>query len=58
MLSPLAIHGVNGMPCTVVTVSRTTGADGEAVGKLVADQLGFTYVDNQIISKRPKAPAF
>lgn len=37
------------MPCTIVTVSRTTGAYGEAVGQLVADRLNFRYVDDDII---------
>lgn len=37
------------MPCSIVTVSRTTGADGESVGQLVADKLNFRYVDNDII---------
>lgn len=37
------------MPCSIVTVSRTTGANGETVGQLVADRLNFRYVDNDII---------
>ena len=33
----------------VVCISRTTGAGGETVGRLVAEQLGFAYVDEDII---------
>lgn len=34
----------------VVCISHATGAGGEEVGRLVADQLGFLYVDNQIVA--------
>jgi cytidylate kinase len=36
---------------TVVCISRTTGAGGEEVGRLVADRLGYTYVDEDIIAR-------
>ena len=34
-----------------VSISRTLGAHGEEVGRLVATELGFRYVDNEIIDK-------
>jgi cytidylate kinase len=34
----------------VVTIARTLGAGGEDVGRAVADQLGFSYADDEIIS--------
>jgi len=34
-----------------VSISRTLGAHGEEVGRLVATELGFRYVDNEIINK-------
>jgi hypothetical protein len=37
------------MPANVVCISRTLGAEGEAVGRLVAQALGFRYVDEEII---------
>lgn len=38
------------MTTTVVTIARTLGAGGEAIGRAVADRLGFRYVDEEIIS--------
>lgn len=37
------------MTRTVICISRTSGADGESVGRAVAEQLGFAYVDEEII---------
>jgi cytidylate kinase len=34
----------------VVCISRTTGAGGEAVGRLIAEQLGYRYVDEEIVA--------
>lgn len=34
----------------VVAISRAIGAEGERIGALVADRLGFRYVDEEIIS--------
>jgi cytidylate kinase len=39
------------MNCKVVTVARTLQAGGEEVGRLVAEELGYRYVDDEIISK-------
>jgi cytidylate kinase len=35
----------------VVCISRTIGAGGEYVGQMVAQRLGFRYVDEQIITR-------
>src|SRR5690349_19966585 len=35
----------------VVCISRADGAGGEEVGKLVADRLGFLYVDAEIVAR-------
>ena len=39
------------MPTTVVCISRTDGADGEAVGTAVAAELGYRYVDQEIVAR-------
>jgi cytidylate kinase len=39
------------MAATVVCISRTLGAGGEEVGRLVADKLGFDYVDEDIVRR-------
>ena len=38
------------MPTRVVTVSHATGAGGETIGRTVANDLGFRYIDEEIIS--------
>ena len=38
------------MPIRVVTISHTTGAGGETIGRTVADRLGFRYIDEEIIT--------
>jgi cytidylate kinase-like protein len=38
------------MPCKVVCISHATGAGGEEVGRLVAERLGFLYVDEEIVA--------
>jgi cytidylate kinase len=35
----------------VICIARTDGAAGEEVGKLVADRLGFLYVDAEIVAR-------
>lgn len=37
------------MPTQIVTLSHATGADGETIGRSVAQQLGFRYLDEEII---------
>ena len=39
------------MTCRVVCISHASGAEGEAVGRLVADRLGFLYVDDDIVAR-------
>lgn len=39
------------MEFRVVCISRTTAAGGENIGRAVAQQLGFRYVDEQIIER-------
>lgn len=39
------------MACSVVCVSHTTGSGGDEVGKRVAEQLGFLYVDEEIVAR-------
>jgi cytidylate kinase len=38
-------------PRRVICISRTLGAGGEGIGRLVAGRLGFTYVDDEIIAR-------
>ena len=39
------------MSCRVVCISHATGAGGEEVGRLVAERLGFLYVDDDIVAR-------
>jgi cytidylate kinase len=39
------------MGCKVVCISHATGAGGEDVGRLVAERLGFGYVDGEIVAR-------
>lgn len=39
------------MTCRVVCISRAAGAGGEEVGRLVAERLGFRYVDDEIVAR-------
>ena len=39
------------MACRVVCISHAAGAGGEEVGKLVAERLGFLYVDDEIVAR-------
>ena len=39
------------MSSKAVSISRTLGAHGEEVGRLVATELAFRYVDNEIINQ-------
>ncbi len=42
---------MTGPATKVVAISRAAGAEGERIGALVAERLGFRYVDEEIISK-------
>ncbi len=37
------------MEISVVSISRTLGAGGEEVGRMVADELSFRYVDEEVV---------
>lgn len=37
------------MACNVICISHETGAGGEEVGRLVAERLGFLYVDEEVV---------
>jgi len=39
------------VPYRTVCISRDLGAGGEEVGRLVAEQLGFRYVDEEIVAR-------
>jgi len=39
------------MACRVICVSRALGAGGEETARLVADELGFRYVDDEIVTR-------
>ena len=39
------------MKTSVVCVSHATGAGGNEVGRLVAERLGFRYVDEDLVSQ-------
>jgi hypothetical protein len=43
------------MASRVVCVSRTLGAGGDEVARAVADQLGFRYVDDEIVVRAAEA---
>ena len=42
------------MPTRIVTISHTTGAAGDSIGRGVAERLGFRYIDDQIIEVAAK----
>ncbi len=39
------------MACRVVCISHASGAGGDEVGRLVAERLGFLYVDDEIVAE-------
>ena len=43
------------MACSVVCVSHTTGSGGDEVGKLLAERLGYLYVDEDIVARAAAA---
>src|SRR5581483_1566511 len=38
------------MACSVVCISHTTGSGGDEIGGQVAEQLGYLYVDEDIVA--------
>jgi len=51
LTSEVAPSSVALVACTVVCVSHATGAGGGAVGKQVARQLGYLYLDEDIVAR-------
>ena len=51
MTSSARAPSVAGVTCRVVCISHATGAGGEEVGRLVAERLGFLYVDDDIVAR-------
>ena len=45
------------MARSVVCISHASGAGGEEVGRLVAEQLGYVYVDDDIVARAAAAGA-
>lgn len=43
------------MACRVICVSRSLAAGGEEAARLVADELGFRYVDDEIVLRAARA---
>ena len=43
------------MACSAVCISHATGAGGEEVGRLVAADLGFLFVDDDIVAQAAAA---
>jgi cytidylate kinase len=43
--------GFRPMKAAVICISRSLGAGGEAIGQHVAQELGYRYVDEEIVSK-------
>jgi cytidylate kinase len=39
------------VPRTVVCISRLLGAQGEQIGRLVAERLGFSHLDEEIVTR-------
>ena len=46
------------MACTAVCISHATGAGGEDVGRLVAERLGFLFVDDEIVAQAAAGGGF
>jgi hypothetical protein len=46
------------MPIRVVAISHTNGAGGERIGRIAAEQLGFRYVDEEIVSMAVEKEGF
>jgi len=38
------------MPTRIVAISHATGAGGDTIGRMIAERLGFRYIDEEIIS--------
>jgi cytidylate kinase len=43
------------MACSVMCLSHTTGSGGDEIGKLVAERLGYLYLDEDIVARAAAA---
>jgi Cytidylate kinase-like family len=55
LTAPDARPNVADVERRIICISRTLGAGGEEVGRLVAERLGFGYVDDEIIARAAAA---
>lgn len=51
MTRPPLGSSVVDVACSVLCVSHTTGSDGDEIGRRVAEQLGYLYVDEDIVAR-------
>lgn len=51
LTSTIVGSSVASVACSVVCVSHTTGSGGGEVGRRVAEQLGYLYVDEEIVAR-------
>jgi cytidylate kinase len=51
LTSRIVGSSVASVACSVVCVSHTTGSGGGEVGRRVAEQLGYLYVDEEIVAR-------
>ena len=42
--------------CQVITIASTDGAQAETIGRRVATELGFRYMDDQIVERAAELP--
>ena len=52
-LDEVALFGNNlgTLPYRVICISKVTGSGGDEIGRLVSEELGFRYVDDEIIAR-------
>ncbi len=46
------------MKKSIITISREYGSGGRMIGKMVAEKLGISYYDKEIIAKVAEATGF
>lgn len=46
------------MTCYSITIGRQMGAGGRTVGRILADKLGFTYLDKEILNMAAKESGY
>jgi cytidylate kinase len=45
------VSSVASVGCSVICVSHATASGGDEIGKLIADKLGYLYVDEEIVAR-------